>query len=40
MDPYGHLWPIAIHKQDLSHGEIQRAEEAAFKDMMSPTSKS
>jgi PhnB protein len=34
IDPYGHIWSIATHKQDLSHDEIQRAGEAVFKQMM------
>jgi PhnB protein len=34
IDPHGHMWSIATHKQDLSHDEIQRAGEAVFKQMM------
>jgi PhnB protein len=34
IDPYGHIWSIATHKQDLSHDEIQRSGEAVFKQMM------
>ena len=25
IDPYGHIWSVATHKQDLSQEEIQRA---------------
>jgi PhnB protein len=40
MDPHGHIWSVTTHKQDLSQEEIQRAEEAAFKEMMSSPSSS
>jgi len=33
MDPYGHFWSIATHKEDLSNEEIQKRGEAACKDM-------
>ena len=32
-DPFGHIWSIATHKQDLSQEEIQKAGEAVFKEM-------
>lgn len=32
-DPFGHIWSIATHKQDLNQEEIQKAGEAAFKEM-------
>ena len=32
-DPFGHIWSIATHKQDLSQEEIQRAGDAAFREM-------
>ncbi len=38
VDPYGHIWSIATHKQDLSNEEIQSAGEAMFKDMTSSKS--
>jgi PhnB protein len=37
MDPYGHIWSIATHKQDLSSEEIQRTGEEVFKEMMAST---
>jgi PhnB protein len=30
-DPFGHVWNIATHKEDLSSEEIARRAEAAFK---------
>jgi len=30
-DPFGHVWHIATHKEDLSSEEIARRAEAAFK---------
>ena len=33
-DPFGHIWSIAKHKQDLSQEEIQKAGETILKDMM------
>ena len=36
-DPFGHLWFIATHKQDLSQEEIQKAGETVLKDMMGIT---
>jgi hypothetical protein len=36
-DPFGHLWSIATHKQDLSQEEIQKAGEIVLKDMMGIT---
>ena len=36
-DPFGHLWSIATHKQDLSQEEIQKAGETVLKDMMGIT---
>ena len=32
-DPFGYIWSIATHKQDLSQEEIQKEGEAAFKEM-------
>ena len=40
IDPYGHIWSVATHKQDLSQEEIQRAGEAVFNEMMSSPSSS
>jgi hypothetical protein len=37
-DPFGHIWSIATHKQDLSQEELQKAGEAAFKEMATMTS--
>ena len=34
-DPFGHIWSIATHKQDLSQKEIQKAGEAVLKEMTS-----
>jgi hypothetical protein len=33
-DPFGHIWSIATHNQDLSQEEIQKAGEEALKEMM------
>jgi PhnB protein len=33
-DPFGHVWSIATHKQDLSPEEIQKAGESVMKEMM------
>jgi PhnB protein len=33
-DPFGHIWSIGTHKQDLSQEEIQKAGQAVFKEMM------
>ena len=30
-DPFGHVWTIATHKEDLAPGEIQRRFEASMK---------
>jgi PhnB protein len=30
-DPFGHVWTMATHVEDLSHGEIMRRAEAASK---------
>jgi PhnB protein len=30
-DPFGHVWTLATHVEDLSHGEIMRRGEAASK---------
>jgi PhnB protein len=40
IDPYGHIWSIATHKQDISSEEIQRAGEEVFKEMMASTKRS
>ena len=32
-DPFGHIWSIATHKQDLSQEEIQKACETVLKEM-------
>ena len=29
-DPFGHVWHIATHKEDLSEGELKRRAEAAM----------
>jgi PhnB protein len=34
-DPFGHLWFIATHKEDLTPEEIGKRAEAAFKQMQS-----
>ena len=33
-DPFGHIWSIATHKQDISQEEIQKAGGAVLKEMM------
>ena len=33
-DPFGHIWSIATHNQDLSQEEIQKAGKEALKEMM------
>ena len=33
-DPFGHIWSIGTHKQDLSQEEIQKAGQAVLKEMM------
>jgi uncharacterized glyoxalase superfamily protein PhnB len=33
-DPFGHVWSIATHKQDLSPEEIQKAGESVMREMM------
>ena len=33
-DPFGHIWSIATHKQDLSQEEIQKAGESVLREMM------
>lgn len=35
QDPFGHLWYIATHKEDLSPAEIRRRSEEAMKKMAS-----
>jgi PhnB protein len=35
-DPFGHVWSIATHKQDLSPEEMQKAGEAAMSAMPAP----
>lgn len=32
-DPFGHIWSIATHKQDLTLDQIQKGAEAFFKSM-------
>jgi PhnB protein len=31
-DPFGHIWHIATHKEDVSHEEMQRRMKAAMKE--------
>jgi PhnB protein len=31
-DPFGHVWHIATHKEDLSPGELKRRADAAMKE--------
>jgi PhnB protein len=33
IDPFGHMWTIATHKEDVSPEEMQRRAEAAAKQM-------
>ncbi len=33
LDPFGHQWSFATHKQDLSGAEIEKAGKAAFAEM-------
>ena len=33
-DPFGHIWSIATHNQDLSQEEIQKAGESVLRGMM------
>ena len=37
-DPFGHVWSIATHKEDLSEEEIAERGRAAMAEMGSPTS--
>jgi len=30
-DPFGHVWTIATHKEDVSHEEVMRRAEAFMK---------
>jgi PhnB protein len=32
-DPFGHEWTIGTHKEDLTHEEIQKRQDAFFGDM-------
>ena len=32
-DPFGHVWSISTHKEDLSPAELKKASEAAFAEM-------
>jgi PhnB protein len=32
VDPFGHVWTIATHKQDMSGDEMQKAMEQAMKE--------
>jgi uncharacterized glyoxalase superfamily protein PhnB len=32
-DPFGHIWSIATHKQDLSQEEIQKAGEVVLREL-------
>jgi PhnB protein len=34
VDPFGHFWSIATHKQDLTHEQIEKAGEPILKKMM------
>ena len=33
-DPFGHIWSIATHNQDLSQEEIQKAGESVLRETM------
>jgi uncharacterized glyoxalase superfamily protein PhnB len=33
IDPFGHSWSLATHKQDLSEAEIQKAQEVFFAEL-------
>jgi PhnB protein len=33
QDPFGHVWHIATHKEELSRAELRRRSEAAMKQM-------
>jgi hypothetical protein len=35
-DPFGHLWGIATHKQDLTPEEMEKARDAAMAQMGCP----
>jgi PhnB protein len=37
MDPFGHIWSIATHKQDLTPEQIEKAGEVALRELMTPT---
>jgi PhnB protein len=37
MDPFGHFWSIATHKQDLTPEQIEKAGEVALRGMMTST---
>ena len=38
MDPFGHSWSIATHKQDLTPDQIEKAE-VALREMMTSKNK-
>jgi len=33
VDPFGHKWSLATHKEDLSQGDVQKRGEAFFAKM-------
>jgi PhnB protein len=35
-DPYGHIWTVATHKEDVPPDELQRRSEEAMKAMCAP----
>jgi PhnB protein len=37
VDPFGHSWSIATHKEDLTPEEMDQRREAAMKDMPKPS---
>ena len=38
VDPFGHKWSLATHKEDLSQEEIQKRGAAFFAQMAKPVS--
>jgi hypothetical protein len=34
VDPFGHFWSVATHKQDLTPEQIEKAGELVLKEMM------
>jgi PhnB protein len=37
IDPFGHFWSVATHKQDLTPEQIEKAGEVALREMITST---